>query len=90
MAVQNLQTSLSDVKSGLVTTLVTAVTQRTARIDTALARIQDTANTNQATVMRTQKRVTSTSNAVLLPIDVGTVTLTLLFIIFAIGLVLLL
>jgi hypothetical protein len=40
-------------------------------------------------VTRTQKRVTATSNAVLLPIDVGTVSLTLLFIIFAIGLVLL-
>lgn len=88
-AVQDLQTSLADVKSGLVTTVVAAVTQRTARIDTALARIQDTVNTYQATVTRTQKRVTSTSNAVLLLIDVGTVSLTLLFIIFAIGLVLL-
>ena len=38
---------------------------------------------------RTQQRVTATSNAVLLLIDVGTVSLTLLFIIFAIGLVLL-
>jgi hypothetical protein len=88
-AVQDLQTSLSDVKSGLVTTVVTAVTQRTARIDAALARIQDAVNTYQATVTRTQKRVTATSNAVLLLIDVGTVSLTLLFIIFAIGLVLL-
>ena len=37
----------------------------------------------------TQKRVTATSNAVLLLIDVGVVSLTLLFIIFAVGLVLL-
>jgi hypothetical protein len=88
-AVQDLQTSLSDVKSGLVTTVVAAVTQRTARIDTALTRIQDTVNTYQATVTRTQQRVTSTSNAILLLIDVGAVSLTLLFIIFAIGLVLL-
>jgi membrane protein implicated in regulation of membrane protease activity len=88
-AVQDLQTSLTDVKSGLVTTVVAAVTQRTARIDAALARIQDTVNTYQATVTRTQRRVTATSNAVLLLIDVGTVSLTLLFIIFALGLVLL-
>jgi hypothetical protein len=73
-----------------VTTVGAAVTQRTARIDTALARIQDTVNTYQATVTRTQTRVTATSNAVLLLIDVGVVSLTLLFIIFAIGLVLLL
>jgi len=87
--VQDLQTSLSDVKSGLVTTVVAAVTQRTARIDAALVRIQDAVNTYQATVTRTQQRVTATSNAVLLLIDVGTVSLTLLFIIFATGLVLL-
>jgi hypothetical protein len=89
-AVEDLQTSLTDVKSGLVTTVGAAVTQRTARIDAALARIQDTVNTYQATVARTQKRVTATSNAVMLLIDVGVVSLTLLFIIFAIGLVLLL
>jgi len=89
-AVQDLQTSLADVKSGLVTTVVAAVTQRTARIDSALARIQDAVNTYQSTVTRTQQRVTTTCNAVLLLIDVGTVSLTLLFIIFAIGLVLLL
>ncbi len=88
-AVQDLQSSLADVKSGLVTTVAAAVTQRTARIDAALARIQDAVNTYQATVTRTQQRVTKTSNAVLLLIDVGTVSLTLLFIIFATGLVLL-
>jgi membrane protein implicated in regulation of membrane protease activity len=89
-AVEDMRTSLTDVKAGLVTTVGAAVTQRTARIDTALARIQDTVNTYQATVAQTQKRVTATSNAVLLLIDVGVVSLTLLFIIFAIGLVLLL
>jgi hypothetical protein len=88
-AVQDLQTSLADVKSGLVTTVGAAITQRTARIDAALAGIQNTVNTYQATVARTQRRVTATSNSVLLLIDVGTVSLTLLFIIFALGLVLL-
>jgi hypothetical protein len=89
-AVQDMRTSLTDVKAGLVTTVVAAVTQRTARIDTALARIQETANTYQATVTRTQQRVTAISNSVLLLLDVGVVSLTLLFIIFATGLVLLL
>jgi len=88
-AVQDLQSSLADVKSGLVTTVMAAVTQRTATIDAALVRIQDAVNTYQSTVTRTQQRVTATSNAVLLLIDVGTVSLTLLFIIFATGLVLL-
>ena len=88
-AAQDLRTTLTDVKAGLVTTVVAAVTQRTARIDAALARIQGTVNTYQATVTRTQKRVTATSNAILLLIDVGVVSLTLLFIIFAVGLVLL-
>ena len=87
-AVQDLQTSLADVKSGLVTTVVAAVTQRTARIDAALGRIQDTVNTYQATVTRTQDRVTSISNNILLLLDVGVVSLTLLFFIFAVGLVL--
>jgi len=89
-AVEDMRTSLTDVKAGLVTTVQGAVTQRTARIDAALARIQDTVNTYQATVTRTQTRVTATSNAVLLLLDVGVVSLTLLFIVFAIGLVLLL
>jgi membrane protein implicated in regulation of membrane protease activity len=89
-AVEDMRTSLTDVKAGLVTTVGAAVTQRTVRIDTALARIQDTVNTYQATVTRTQTRVTAISNTVLLLIDVGVVSLTLLFIIFAIGLVLLL
>ncbi len=88
-AVQDMRTSLTDVKAGLVTTVVAAVTQRTARIDAALARIQGTVNTYQATVTRTQNRVTATSNAILLLIDVGVVSLTLLFIIFAVGLALL-
>jgi hypothetical protein len=87
-AVQDMRTSLTDVKAGLVTTVVAAVTQRTARIDTALARIQDTVNTYQATVTRTQQRVTAISNNILLGIDVGIVSLTLLFLIFAVGLVL--
>ena len=88
-AVQDLQTSLAHVKSGLVTTVGAAVTKPMARIDAALARIQDTVNTYQATVASTQKRVTATSNSILVLIDVGTVSLTLLFIIFALGLVLL-
>ena len=76
-------------KAGLVTTVVGAVTQRTARIDAALARIQATVNKYQATVTRTQARITATSNTILLLIDVGVVSLTLLFVIFAAGLVLL-
>jgi hypothetical protein len=88
-AVQDLQTSLAHVKSGQATTVGAAVTKPMARIDAALASIQDTVNKYQATVASTQQRVTATSNSILVLIDVGTVSLTLLFIIFALGLVLL-
>jgi membrane protein implicated in regulation of membrane protease activity len=87
-AVQDLRVTLADIKAGIVTKAEGAVMQVTARIDTALARIQDTVNTYQATVTRTQDRVTSISNNILLLLDVGVVSLTLLFFIFAVGLVL--
>jgi hypothetical protein len=89
-AVQDLRVTLADIKAGIVTKAEGAVMQVTARIDAALARIQDTVNTYQATVARTQNRVTATSNAILFLLDVGVVSLTLITIIFVVGLVLLL
>jgi hypothetical protein len=89
-AVQDLRATLAEMKAGLVTKAEAAVTQLTARIDAALARMQAIVNKYQATVTHTQARITSTSNTLLLLIDVLVVSLTLLFAIFAAGLVLLL
>ena len=88
-AVQDVRATLAAMKAGTVTKAEAAVTQLTSRIDAALARIQATVNKYQAKVTDTQTRITSISNTLLLLIDVLVVSLTLLFIIFAAGLVLL-
>jgi hypothetical protein len=88
-AVQDLRATLAAMKAGTVTKAEAAVTQLTSRIDAALARIQAIVNKYQAKVTDTQARITSISNTLLLLINVLVVSLTLLFIIFAAGLVLL-
>ena len=88
-AVQDLQTTLAGMKSGLVANAEAAVTQLTSRIDDALARLQATINKYQATVAKSQAWVTSTSNTILTLIIVLAVSLTILYLIFAAGLVLL-
>ena len=88
-AVQDVRATLAEIKAGTVTKAEAAVTQLTSRIDAALARIQAIVNTYQAKVTDTQTRLTSTSNTLLLLMNVLVVSLTLLFLIFAAGLVLL-
>jgi len=88
-AVQDLRATLAAIKAGTVTKAEAAVTQLTSRIDAALVRIQVIVNKYQAKVTDTQTRITSTSNTLLLLIDALAVSLTLLFIIYAAGLVLL-
>lgn len=87
-AVQDLRTTLAEAKGGLVTKAA-VVTQVTARINTALAQIQAIVNKYQAKVADKQARVTSASNRILTLINLLAVSLTILFIIFALGLVLL-
>ena len=88
-AVQDLRATLAAIKAGTVTKAEDEVTQLTSRIDAALVRIQVIVNKYQAKVTDTQTRITSTSNTLLLLIDALAVSLTLLFIIYAAGLVLL-
>ena len=88
-AVQDMRVTLANMKAGLVTKAEGAVTNITARIDAALARIQAIVNKYQAQVRSTLARITTTSNTILFLIDVAIVSLTLLFLIFATGLVLL-
>jgi methyl-accepting chemotaxis protein len=87
--VQDLRVTLADMKAGLVTKAEGAVTQLTTRIDTALARMQAIVNKYRAAATHAQTRISSTSNTLLLLIDLLAVSLTLLFAIFAAGLVLL-
>ena len=88
-AVQDLRTRLAGMKAGVATKAEAAVTQVTARISDALTRVQTLVNKYQAKVTDTQARVTSASNRILTLINLLAVSLTILFIIFALGLVLL-
>src|SRR2546421_78795 len=91
--VNNAAANLGDriqANSPLVTRLDQQVVNELApRLENALARIQAIVNKYQAKVTDTQTRITSTSNTLLLLIDVLAVSLTLLFLIYAAGLVLL-
>ncbi len=89
VAAQDLRVTLANIKAGLVTKAETAVKQVTSRIDAPLARIQALVNTYQAKATQAQERVSSTTNTFLTLIVVLAVSLTLLLIIFSVGLVLL-
>jgi hypothetical protein len=89
IAVQNLRVKLADIKAGLVTNAEAAVTQLTSSIDTQLARIQALVNKYQATVAHAQERVSTISSTILTLINLLAVALTILFLIFAAGLLLL-
>jgi hypothetical protein len=87
--VQDLRVTLAGMKAGLVARGEAAVTELTTSIDAALARIQAIVNKYQATVTSMLARISTTSNTLHLLINVLTVALTILFVIFAVGLVLL-
>lgn len=88
-AAQDLRVTLANIKAGLVTKAETTIKKVTARIDTPLARIQDLVNTYQAKVAQAQERVTSTTNSILTWLLVLALALTVLLIIFMVGLALL-
>ncbi len=88
-AVQDLRTTVANVKAGLVTKAEEAVTNLTGRIDSALAKIQATVNKYQGTVTNTQARVVSTRDTILTLIVVSAVSLTIVLLAFAAGQVLL-
>jgi hypothetical protein len=88
-AVQDLHTTLANIKAGTVTKVETAVTQITARIDAPLARIQSLITTYQAKIANVQNRVTSTTNSILTWLLVAAISITILCIIVAASLLLL-
>jgi hypothetical protein len=88
-SVEDLRVTLANIKAGVVTKAGTTIMQVTARIDAPLARIQGLVNTYQAKVTQAQDRVSSTTNTILTLLLVTAVSLTLFYIIFSAGLVLL-
>jgi ElaB/YqjD/DUF883 family membrane-anchored ribosome-binding protein len=88
-AVQDLRTTVANVKAGTVTKAEEAVTNLTGRIDAALARIQATVNKYQATATNAQARVVSTRDTILTLHVVASVSLTIILLAFAAGQVLL-
>jgi hypothetical protein len=87
-AVQDLHTTLANIKTGAVTKVQTVVMKITARIDAPLARIQSLVTTFQGKVANAQDRVTSTTNTILTWLLISAVSLTLLIIIVAAALIL--
>jgi uncharacterized protein YukE len=88
-AVQDLRVTLEGIRGGLVTKAEAAIALVTARINAALTQLQGIVNKYQTKVTNTHTRVTDASNKLLLLLNVTAVALTILFIIFALGLVLL-
>lgn len=88
-AVQDLRVTLAGMKAGLVTKAEAAVTQVTSRINTSLARMQALVHKYQAKVTQVQAWVTSTSNTIILLINIQAVCWTILSLVVAAALVLL-
>jgi ElaB/YqjD/DUF883 family membrane-anchored ribosome-binding protein len=88
-AVQDLRTTVANVKAGLVTKAQEAVTNLTSKIDAALARIQAPVNKYQASVTNAQAQVVSTRDTILTLHVVASVALTIVLLAFAAGQVLL-
>ncbi len=88
-AMQDLRTTLANIKAGAITKAETAVTKITARIDTPLEKIQSLINTYQAKITNAQGQVTSTTNTILTWLLVSAISLTILCLIVAAALLLL-
>ena len=82
-SVQDLRTTLANVKAGVVTKVSTTVTKITARIDAPLAKIQSIITTYHAKVINAQNRLTSTTNQILTYLLVTAISLTILCLIVA-------
>ncbi len=87
--VQDLRVRLADIKAGLVTKPEAAIMELTSRADARLVQVQTLVNKYRAAVTNRQERVSMTSQRIITMINLLTVTLTLLFLIYAAGLVLL-
>jgi len=87
-SMQDLQTTLAQTKTGVVTHLATRITTITARADTALAKIQTIINTYHAKVIAAQSRLTATTNQILTYLLVTAIAVTILCLIVAAALLL--
>ena len=86
---QELRTAIAEARAGASANLVAAVTARTIKIDNGLAQIQATLTRHQTSLAQRQQQVTDLSNTLLRTINLVVVLLTVLFLVFAAGQVLL-
>ena len=86
---QELRAAIAEARAGASANLVAAVTARTIAIDNVLAQIQAAMAKQQATLAQRQQQVTDLSDTLLRAINLLVVLLTVLFLVFAAGQVLL-
>ena len=86
---QELRASIAEARAGASANLVAAVTARTIAIDNGLAQIQAAMGKQQATLAQRQQQVSDLSDTLLRAINLLVLLLTVLFLVFAAGQVLL-
>jgi hypothetical protein len=86
---QELRAAIAEARAGVSANLVAAVTARTIKIDNGLAQIQAAVAKHQTTLAQRQQQVTDLANMLLRTINLAVVLLTVLFLVFAAGQVLL-
>jgi predicted nucleic acid-binding Zn-ribbon protein len=86
---QELRATITEARAGASANLVAAVTARTIAIDNGLAQIQAAMGKQQATLAQRQQQVSDLSDTLLRAINLLVLLLTVLFLVFAAGQVLL-
>jgi hypothetical protein len=86
---QDLRAAIAEARAGASANFVAAVTAQTIKIDNGLAQIQATVARQQATLAQRQQQVTDLSNTLLSAINLIVILLTVLFLVFVAGQVLL-
>jgi predicted nucleic acid-binding Zn-ribbon protein len=86
---QELRAAITEARAGASANLVAAVTARTIAIDNGLAQIQAAMGKQQATLAQRQQQVSDLSDTLLRAINLLVLLLTVLFLVFAAGQVLL-
>jgi len=87
--VQELRATIDEARTAGSANLAAAITARTNKIDNALTQIKSAAVKYQATVVQKQQRVTNLSNTLLRLINLLVLSLTTLFLVVAVGQILL-
>jgi len=87
--VQELRVAIDEARTGVLANLVAAATARTTKIDNVLAQIKSTVMKSQAAVAQKRQQVNDVSHHVLRAINLLVLSMTALFLVVAVGQVLL-